>query len=346
MSTWTEQELNEQPEALQRFLDAEVERVLQLVPSLMSDDVKYIVVAARGTSDNAARYLQYLLGVFNRLPVMLATPSLYTIYDAPPKLDGALVVGISQSGASPDINAVLEDARSQGRPTLAITNVADSRLAQNADHVIELHAGEEHGVAATKTYTNSLAAAALFSFALNHHEKRLAELKTVPELLARQIAQSQKDVEAMTKYAHVDAALVVGRGVNYGTAFEIALKMRELSGLIVEPFSAADLMHGPIAALYQREPTIVVAPSGAGAAGTEELVAQLRQRGADVIVISDNAAWLEAASVQLPIVEQVPEWLSTFLCVIPGQFAALRLAQARGVDVDKPHGLSKVTLTT
>jgi glucosamine--fructose-6-phosphate aminotransferase (isomerizing) len=114
--TWTEQELNEQPEALQRFLDAEVDRVLDLVPQLVTDDVKYVVVAARGTSDNAARYLQYLVGVFNRLPVMLATPSLYTIYDAPPKLDGALVVGISQSGASPDINAVLEDARaSPGR---------------------------------------------------------------------------------------------------------------------------------------------------------------------------------------------------------------------------------------
>jgi glucosamine--fructose-6-phosphate aminotransferase (isomerizing) len=344
--TWTEQELNEQPEALQRFLDAEVERVLELVPALITDDVKYIVVAARGTSDNAARYLQYLVGVFNRLPVMLATPSLYTIYNAPPRLDGALVVGISQSGASPDINAVLEDARAQGRPTLAITNVADSRLAHNADHVIELHAGEEHGVAATKTYTNSLAAAALFSFALNRHEKRLAELRTVPELLARQIERSRVDVEAMTKYAHVDAALVVGRGVNYGTAFEIALKMRELSGLIVEPFSSADLMHGPIAALYHREPAVVVAPSGAGAAGTEDLVGQLRDRGAEVVLIADNQEWLDKAQVQLPLVERVPEWLSTFLCVIPGQFAALRLAQARGVDVDKPHGLSKVTLTT
>jgi glucosamine--fructose-6-phosphate aminotransferase (isomerizing) len=344
--SWTEQELNEQPAALQRFLDTETERIFELVPQLMTDDVKYIVVAARGTSDNAARYLQYLVGVFNRLPVMLATPSLYTIYDAPPKLDGALVVGISQSGASPDINAVLEDARAQGRPTIAITNVADSRLAGNADHVIELHAGEERGVAATKTYTNSLAAAALFSFALNRHEKRLAELRTVPELLARQIKRSQIDVEAMTKYAHVDAALVVGRGVNYGTAFEIALKMRELSGLIVEPFSSADLMHGPIAALYHREPAVVVAPSGAGTAGTVELVGQLRERGAEVVLIADDPAWLAQASVQLPLVERVPEWLSTFLCVIPGQFAALRLAQARGVDVDKPHGLSKVTLTT
>jgi glucosamine--fructose-6-phosphate aminotransferase (isomerizing) len=168
----------------------------------------------------------------------------------------------------------------------------------------------------------------------------------VPELLARQIERSRVDVEAMTKYAHVDAALVVGRGVNYGTAFEIALKMRELSGLIVEPFSSADLMHGPIAALYHREPAVVVAPSGAGAAGTEDLVGQLRDRGAEVVLIADNQEWLDKAQVQLPLVERVPEWLSTFLCVIPGQFAALQLAQARGVDVDKPHGLSKITLTT
>lgn len=342
----TEEELNEQPEALQRLLDNELDRVLELVPRLVTDDVKYVVVAARGTSDNAARYFQYLIGAFNRLPVMLATPSLYTIYDAPPKFDGGLVIGISQSGASPDINAVLEHAREQGRPTLAITNVPDSPLAGRADQVIALHAGEERGVAATKTYTNSLAAAALFSFALSRNELRLAELRAVPELLKRQIERSRADVEAVTKYAHVDAALVIGRGVNYGTAFEIALKMRELSGLIVEPFSSADLMHGPIAALYHREPAVVIAPSGAGAVGTEDLVAELRERRADVVLIADDESWLSQATVALPLIERVPEWLSAFLCVIPGQFAALRLAQARGVDVDNPHGLSKVTLTT
>jgi glucosamine--fructose-6-phosphate aminotransferase (isomerizing) len=139
---------------------------------------------------------------------------------------------------------------------------------------------------------------------------------------------------------------VVGRGVNYGTAFEIALKMRELSGLIVEPFSSADLMHGPIAALYHHEPAIVVAPSGAGNAGTPELVEQLKARGVEVVLIADDEALLAGATVPLPLVERVPEWLSTFLCVVPGQLAALKLAVARGVDVDKPHGLSKVTLTT
>ena len=156
--SFVEQEIREQAEAIERFLAAERAHVDALAPELLRSDVRYLLIASRGSSGNAARYAQYVLGSANRLPVAFSTPSLYTFYDTPPRLDGALVLGISQSGESPDVVSVLAEARRQGRPTLAITNVVDSPLGEAAEWTLPLHAGDEHAVAATKTYLNSVAA--------------------------------------------------------------------------------------------------------------------------------------------------------------------------------------------
>src|SRR3989442_2227142 len=178
--SWLETELREQPAALARLLDKQGARAAELAAALRRDDVRYVVIASRGSSSNAARYAQYLLGRAHRVPVMFATPSLYTIYEQPPRLDGAVVVGISQSGASPDVGAVLEEARRQGRPTLALTNDPGSLLAKVADEVLPLEAGEEHAVAATKTYLNSLGAVALLFSATGADEIARAELDAMP----------------------------------------------------------------------------------------------------------------------------------------------------------------------
>ena len=345
MTTRLEHELGEQPEALQRFLDAETQRVLELVPQLMTDDVKYIVVAARGTSDNAARYLQYLLGVFNRLPVMLATPSLYTIYDAPPRLDGALVVGISQSGESPDVVEVLREARRQGRPSIAITNSPSSPLGLAADAVVKLEAGKEQAVAATKTYLNSLGAIALIFATTTGDARALVELEAVPGQIQAQLERSQQDVVELDRLGSVDGGTVVARGINYCTSYEVALKIRELSGLLFEAYSAADLMHGPVAAIGRGWPVIAVAPSGPALAAMEAAIADVSRRGARLVVVSDERRVLDHGEVGLPLVAGVPEWLSPLVAVVPGQLAAMRLAELRGVDLDNPLGLSKITLT-
>jgi glucosamine--fructose-6-phosphate aminotransferase (isomerizing) len=344
--SWLEAELREQPLALGRFLEHEADRVGELAATLASSGVHYVVIAARGSSDNAARYAQYVFGALNRLPVALATPSLYTLYHTPPRLDSALVIGISQSGASPDVWSVVAEARSQGCPTIAITNDPSSPLAEAAEHVIELHAGEERAVAATKTYVNSLAAVALVSASLDGPGERLAELRAMPERVHAQIELSAAAALELERYAETEHGTVIGRGINYGTAFEIALKIRELSGLQVEAFSAADLLHGPIAALDGRMLAFVVVHSGAGAAGTEELIDELRARRVALAGISDDQAVLERVDTRLPLVAGVPEWLSPLVAVVPGQLAALRLATLRGGDVDRPHGLHKVTLTT
>ena len=342
--SWLEDELTEQPQALARLIERQQGTARRVAELLARDDVKYVLIASRGSSSNAARYAQYLLGRAHRVPVMFATPSLYTIYEQPPRLDGAAVIGISQSGASPDVSSVLAEARRQKRPTIAITNNIVSPLARTADEVLVLEAGDEKAVAATKTYMNSIGAVALV-FAAADGPVAESELEQMPEILERQLALSRESAPLLDEYSGAIGATIVGRGVNYGTAFEVALKIRELSGLVVEAYSPADLMHGPIAAIQPGWPVVLVAPSGPARPSVEDVVLPLRERGARLVAISDVGAVLRRAQTRLPLVPHVPEWLSPLTAVIPGQLTALRLAQLRGLDIDAPVGLNKVTLT-
>jgi glucosamine--fructose-6-phosphate aminotransferase (isomerizing) len=343
--SWLETELREQPAALARLLERQGARAFKLAAAFRRDDVRYVLIASRGSSSNAARYAQYVLGRANRVPVMFATPSLYTIYEQPPRLDGAIVLGISQSGASPDVRAVLAEARRQGRPTLALTNDPESPLAREADEVLPLEAGEERAVAATKTYLNSLGAIALLFAGIGDDAVARAELERLPSVLEEQIELSFATAPALAAYADVVGATVVARGVNYGTAYEIALKIRELSGLMVEAYSPADLMHGPIAAIQPGWPVIAVAPTGPAHESVAELVPALAERKARLLAVSDVPALLAQADTPLPLVTGVPEWLSPLIAVVPGQVTAMQLAQMRALDVDNPAGLRKVTLT-
>lgn len=343
--SWLETELREQPAALARLIERQGDRAAELAAAFRRDDVRYVLIASRGSSSNAARYAQYLLGRANRVPVMFATPSLYTIYEQPPRLDGAIVLGISQSGASPDVRAVLAEARRQGRPTIALTNDESSPLADEAEHVLPLEAGEEKAVAATKTYLNSLGAIALLFAATGDDRVARAQLERIPAVLEEQIDLSFATAPALSQYADVLGATVVARGVNYGTAFEIALKIRELSGLVVEAYSPADLMHGPIAAIQPRWPVVLVAPTGPANESVAELVPALASRQARLLAVSDVPELLLRSNTPLPLVTGVPEWLSPLVAVVPGQVTAMRLAQLRGLDIDNPAGLRKVTLT-
>ena len=343
--SWLEAELREQPEALRQLLKRQTEAAAAAARLFGRRDVRYLLIASRGSSSNVARYAQYLLGRAHRVPVMFATPSLYTIYNQPPRLDGALVIGISQSGASPDVVAVLAEAREQGRPTLALTNDVTSPLAKTADVVVPLEAGEEHAVAATKTYVNSLGAVALLFAEISDDAAAREELAGMPDAIARQIELSLDDPPPLDEYRDAVGLTVVARGVNYGTGYEIALKIRELSGLVTEAYSPADLMHGPIAAIQPEWPVVVVAPSGPARPSVEEIVPPLRARGARLVAISDVHAVLRRARTKLQLVPGVPEWLSPLTAVVPGQVTALRLTRLRGLDLDHPAGLRKVTLT-
>ncbi len=344
MANILDQEIHEQPAVLRRLLDRETEHVARLADAVRGR-FDYALLAARGTSDNAARYAQYVWGAHNGLPVALATPSLFTLYGRPPRLNGALVAGISQSGQSPDIVAVVAEGRRQGRPTLAITNEPDSPLAAAAEHTLLLHTGPERAVAATKTYTASLAALALFSCLLAGDEERLARLHQVPDVLDEVLAGVAPALARAERYRYMEHCAVIGRGYNYATAFEIALKIKELTGVVAESYSSADFRHGPIALLCGGFPVLAVAPAGAVAGDLHALIDSIRERGSELLLISDDPALLAHAHLPLPLPGGLPEWLTPLAAVVPGQLFSLALALARGMDPDRPAGLTKVTET-
>lgn len=339
------EEIAEQPEVLARALiqaQPAVEAAANAVATFAPDSV---VIAARGSSDNAARYAQYLFGALNRLVVALATPSLVTLYHQPPNFAGKLVIGISQSGRSPDIVGVIAEARQQGALTLAITNDPSSPLAASAAHVLPLYAGPERALPATKTYTAQLLVLAMLSAALSGDQTRWNALRQVPALVQETLMRNTIIAQRVERFRYADRFAVIGRGFNYATAFEIALKVKETSYAIAEPYSSADFRHGPIALIEPGFPVVLVAPSGLVFADMAALAHELAALRAELIVISDDAALLERAGTPLPLPTGVPEWLSPLVAVIPGQLFALHLALLRGLDPDQPRGLRKVTET-
>jgi glucosamine--fructose-6-phosphate aminotransferase (isomerizing) len=343
--SFLQDEIRQQPEVLVGLIEREMGNARRIAAELRQRSVHYVMIAARGTSDNAARYGQYLLGAHNRLPVGLATPSLFSVYAEPPRLDGILIVGISQSGQSADIVAVLAEGRRQGTPTLAITNDPSSPLAAQADYVMPLHAGEERAVAATKTYTAQLAALALLACAADDDPGRLDSLRRVPQAVERVLGDEGRIAAAVNRYRYMETCVVLGRGFNYATAFEIALKLKELNYLIAESYSSADFMHGPIAVVGSGFPAMVVAPSGKMFPTMRDFSLELKARGSELLIISDHQELLDEAVSPLPLPQGVPEWLSPIVAVIPGQLFALHLTLAKGNDPDQPRGLQKITST-
>lgn len=338
-------EIYQQPEVLRRLLSEQQAVIAALAAEIKRRDIVHVVIAARGTSDNAGRYAQYLLGAVNRLSVGLATPSLFSIYKQPPRFGNALVLGISQSGKSPDIVAVLAEARKQGALTAAITNVPDSDLGQQADFVINQGAGEEKAVAATKTYTSQLAAIAMLSAELAGNSEMQSALGRMPEVVSATLHMNNAIARVAERYRYMRDCVVIGRGYNYATAFELALKMKELTYIIAEPYSSADFMHGPLALIEHGFPAIVIAPAGVVLPEMQEFIRTLRQREAEVIVISDDDATLAQARIPLKLPQPVPEWLSPIAAIVPGQLLAMHLAAVRDYDPDHPRGLRKVTET-
>jgi glutamine---fructose-6-phosphate transaminase (isomerizing) len=332
-------EIAQQPDVVARLLDRERIAIDALAAEVRRRAPRYAVLAARGTSDNAARYAQHVLGRILRLPVVLATPSLHTLYHAPPRYADAVVIGISQSGASPDIVSVVGEGTKQGALTVAITNAPSSPLADAAQHVIDLGAGEERSVAATKTYTASLSAIA--ALVASGDAALTADVERLPEALAAQLELTGDAAAAVRAAADWRRLTVVGRGAHYATAFEAALKIRELAGIVAEPYSPADLLHGPIAAVGPRQPLLAIAPGGPTEESIREVVAAARERGARVAAIGHDRA---LGDPFLELVD-IPEWLGAVVAIVPAQLLAVGLAEERGVDVDAPFGLSKITLT-
>jgi glucosamine--fructose-6-phosphate aminotransferase (isomerizing) len=339
-------EILEQPAAVQRLLDSAPTAFALISAALRARRPRFAVIAARGTSDNAGIYAQYLLAIRNGLIVALAAPSTITLYGARPNMADALVVGISQSGRSPDIVAVVEEARRQGALTVALTNDPDSPLAETADHVVDLRAGPERATAATKTYTTELLAAALLSTALDPpSSSETADLAGLPVLISAALRAESDARDLAVAHAKRQRAVVLGRGYSYPTAREWALKLQEMALVAAMAYSAADFEHGPLALAEPGLPVLAVAPSGPELAAQVALLTRLKEdHGARLLVISDAPAAREIDQ-GLALPEGIPPWLAPIVEIVPAQLYAYHLTVARGLNPEHPRTINKVTET-
>jgi glucosamine--fructose-6-phosphate aminotransferase (isomerizing) len=324
-----------------------MESVERIARAIAARNVDYVFLAGRGTSDHAGIYAQYLLGSRNRLTVALAAPSLFTMYSQSPRLGNALVLGISQSGQSPDVVSVLEEGRRQGAITLAITNDATSPLAAAAEMTLDVRAGRESAVAATKTYTAELLSLAALSVALSgSREEDIRALMRVPEVV-RTALSLEPDAERIAR-RHRDMAhcVVLGRGYNYATAQEWGLKLKELAYVFTDVYSTADFQHGPIAIVEEGFPVLAVAPEGAVFTDHLALLQRLcEDYKADLVIISDSEDALALTEDGLCLPKGLPEWLSPLAAIVPAQLFCYHLTRCKGYDTENPRTLHKVTLT-
>ncbi len=347
------EEIREQPAALERTLKAELRPIERFKRMLEKKRPRLILLAARGTSDNAARFGRYLFSITTGIPVALAAPSILTLYNARVDLRDSLLIAISQSGESTDINMVVERAHDLGAVTAGITNEAGSTLAKLTHHTLLVRAGKEKSVAATKTYTGQLMLTYLLAYALGA-KIPVDELRRLPELAAFGLKAEAQIAECAERYRFMDHAVVIARGLNYANSFEFSLKLMETCYIVAERFSAADFLHGPIAMIERSFPVFLFAPSGVTWPGMREMLERLDRVKAETLLITDRSN-REAASGKWQSITipgklrgrgPHPEELYTPIpYIIPAQIFAASLAEQKGLDPDHPRTLSKVTYT-
>lgn len=344
-------EIAEQPAMVARILDEGVPRISEIADHVRAAAPRTVLLAARGTSDHAALWAKYLLEVRLGLPVGLASPSTVSVYGGKPRYDGVLAVAVSQSGASPDLVAWLDAAAAGGATTLAVTNAPDSPLAATAGLHLDLLAGPELAVAATKTFTAELVTLALLVEALadggapgkaGTRPEGWAEL---PGLLERAL-ELEPDVDALAvRYRFAERLVAVGRGLAYPVAREAALKLMETSYLVAHAFSGADLMHGPLAMLEPGYPVLAFAPPGAGADALAPVLARLDELGADLLVVGGPRSGVPRGSARHLTLPDCREEHGVVLSAVVAQLLALHVARTKGLDPDAPRALRKVTET-
>jgi glucosamine--fructose-6-phosphate aminotransferase (isomerizing) len=331
-------EMAEQPARL-RSLIARFDAIAERVRAVAPQPLHGVTIVARGSSDHAAVYGRYLLEVATGKPVSLAAPSLHTLYGADVDYRGQLVVAISQSGATPEIVSTLRALQDAGGRGLAITNDVCSALAEAANAVVDLAMGEERAVPATKTVTGQLMALALLAQALGRAPFSRAELEGVADWVQAVLDDPAPAGAAADALVGVSQLIVVARGYLFAAALETALKIKETCSLLVDGYSAADLRHGPIAAVTTGLPVVAFCAAGPAMSDVASLAEELGARGASVLIVSDE----DTADIPLP--REMPEALAPIVATVRGQQLAYELALRLGYDPDSPPGLTKVTVT-
>ena len=335
------QEALQAPSVVDRLLKENLSEVRSLADFLRRHPPSLILSAARGSSDHAALYGKYLYEGLLEVLWASAAPSIYTLFNARPRVSGGLAIALSQSGQSPDLIEVLQGARQRGALTLALVNQTDSPLARTAEILLPLWAGEEQAVAATKSYLAMLAALAQLAAFWGEDRALQRALEALPEAMERAAQASWPLDEVLVESEHT---LVIGRGYGFAVSQELALKLKETSALHAEALSAAELLHGPLALIEAGFPLLLVADEGPGLPSLLELATKLRGQGVHLVLASSSQEALALASLPLPLTSLHPA-LDPLLLVQAFYPMAVHLARARGKDPDRPRHLSKVTRT-
>lgn len=345
-------EIHQQPQVLERLLDQKPTALSQLRKRFATRPPKLIVLVARGTSDNAAQFARYLFEITLGIPTSLAAASVTTLYHMMPALENALVVGVSQSGESTDVNVYLEQAKLAGAFTVGITNEGASSIVDLVDEVLLVHAGLEKSVAATKTYTGQLLMLYLLARALGAQLPD-SDLRKIPDLTARQLCHTDRAKQLAERYRSMSQAVVLGRGMNYANAHEFALKLMETSYVVAVGFSGADFAHGPIALVQQGFPVFMFQSPGPTVEETAKLLQRLRDSLSEIICIGPPSHVRQSPCTrsielegEIPNIPGSPrDLLAPIPSIVPAQLFSAYLAEAKGLDPDKPRLLAKITRT-
>lgn len=334
-------EVNEQPAALARLLDTQLGSIQDVAKQIQAKNPRFVMLNARGTSDHAAQYLKYYLEIKLGIPVGLSSPSVFTAYHAKPVYQDVVWISVSQSGGSPDLVEATNQAREAGCLTVAVTNAPESPLAVASELNIDVVAGPEKAVAATKSFTNQLLALYLLGNAWHGGDGAAAH--KLPAY-AQAVVDAKDASGVAERYRFAEKMITTGRGYAYPIAREGALKLMETTYLAAQPFSSADLMHGPMAMVDPGHPVIAIVPEGTGGEAIQPVLDRLQENRADVLVVGDQNRVGNAAAF-IPLPTGIPEEISPIIQIIPLQQLAHDIAVSRGNNPDAPRGLRKVTET-
>lgn len=338
-------EIRQQPDVIADLVERNRDPVKKLADNIRRRNIDGVILAARGTSDNAATFGKYLIELINGVPACLAAPSIVTLYGAKLRLDRALAIGISQSGKAVDVVEYISSAKEMGALTVAITNERDSALANAADHVLPCHAGVERSVAATKTYTSTLGALYMLSGAWAGRENMADGLLHSADLMRQALTMDERLAALSERYRFMQECFVIARGLNHATAAETALKLAETSYVGAKPYSSADFLHGPIAVVDEGFPCFLIAPEGKAFGAMVDTAEILQAKKAETVIFSSATEILKKATVPVRVPVEVDEIYSPLIYVMAGQMLACHLAQTKNHDPDHPRGLSKITVT-
>ncbi|MEG1711081.1 MAG: SIS domain-containing protein [Clostridia bacterium] len=335
-------EILQQPKTIQACIKENAVKSKVLADYVNGLDINYIVTAARGTSDNACNYFKYICESLCSIPVTSAAPSTITIYGGAIKYKNAVVIGVSQSGKAADALEVMNCANLQGCMTVALTNYKDSPMARAAKMHLYLNVGEEFAIAATKTYTAQIAALAQIAAYIARNDAVLVALQEVGSLVQKVIDNENVIINAAKRYKDVEHCYVLGRGVNFASAQEIAIKLMETTYIKAHAFPISDFKHGPIASVDSKSHIILLCPQDSTHNDSLQMLELLKKSGADITVLTDNNNVKANCVIKLPTVN---EWLSPLVYVTAMQLFVNSISEDRGIDAQALRGLKKVTIT-